>query len=133
MAVGARPLKPPSLTPRALAAASASLVRFEIILALGLGDDGHEPTTISLASGMSTATNLTPAFCRPSRKCASRDRRPSLAITSVAPCVRALDIAGPRRGPVGGLERPFCAPYDHQDLSALIFAAFRPNILQERF
>src|ERR1700712_5409812 len=43
------------------------------------------PTTISLASGMSAATNFTPAFWRPSRKCASRERRSSLAMTSVEP------------------------------------------------
>jgi hypothetical protein len=42
------------------------------------------PTVRRLARGMSTATNSMPAFSRPSRKCASRLRRSSLAITSLA-------------------------------------------------
>lgn len=40
-------------------------------------------TVRRLASGMSAATKSTPAFSSPSRKCASRDSRSSLAITSL--------------------------------------------------
>ena len=49
------------------------------------------PSTSSFASGISAATNRTPAFCSPSRNAASRDSRSSLAITSVALCSRQRD------------------------------------------
>ena len=60
-------------------------VRSEIMRRSACATSAIMPTIISLASGMSAATNLTPAFWSPSRKWASRLRRSSLAITRVAP------------------------------------------------
>lgn len=47
------------------------------------------PTVRSFASGISQARKDTPLACRVSRKAASRLRRSSLAMTSVAPVRRA--------------------------------------------
>jgi hypothetical protein len=75
----------PVTATRFLASAKAALVRVEIILRSAWAMTAMMPTTSSLASGMSAATNRTPAFCSPSRKWASRDSRSSLAIRSVEP------------------------------------------------
>jgi hypothetical protein len=76
-------------TPRSLATARAALVRSEMIRRSACATTAMLPTIISLPSGMTAAANRTPAFRSPSRKCASRLRRSSLAITSVAPCTPA--------------------------------------------
>ena len=93
VARGGRLVGLPSLTPRALAACSAALVRSEIMRRSACATSAMMPTTISLASGMSAATNLTPAFCRPSRKCASRLKPVDLGDHQR----RAVDLAGLQR------------------------------------
>jgi Recombinase len=75
----------PSFTPRALATASASFVRREIASRSACATSAMIPTVRSFASGMSTATNLTPLSRKASRKAALRDSRSSFAMTSVAP------------------------------------------------
>ena len=62
----------PVTATRFRASASAALVRVEIIFLSAWAITAMMPTTSSLASGMSAATNRTPAFWSPSRKCASR-------------------------------------------------------------
>jgi hypothetical protein len=75
----------PSRTPRALAAASASLVRREIASRSCPATSAMIPTVRSLASGKSAATNRTPLSLSVSRNAAFRDSRTSLAMSSVAP------------------------------------------------
>jgi hypothetical protein len=55
-----------------LAPAQASLARREVIFRSAWATTAMMPIVSSLASGMSAATNLTPAFYRPSRKCVAR-------------------------------------------------------------
>jgi hypothetical protein len=94
---------PPSFCPRGLAAARASLVRREIMRRSSSATMAMIPTVRRLALGMSAATNSTPAFSSPSRKCASRLRRSSLAMMRVALCSRAQAQRLGQLGPVGAL------------------------------
>lgn len=75
----------PSLTPRALSAASASLVRREMTSRFCWATRDMMPTIRSLASDLSTARKRTPLLRRVRRKTALRLRRSSLAMISVAP------------------------------------------------
>ena len=68
----AAPFGLPSFTPRALAAASASLVRREIASRSCWATSAMIPTVRSFASGMSTARNRTPLSRSVSRKAALR-------------------------------------------------------------
>ena len=71
LAVSRAPRSPPSFTPRRLAAASAARVRSEMRRRSSSAITAMMPIVSRLAWGMSTATKSTPAFSRPSRKCAS--------------------------------------------------------------
>jgi hypothetical protein len=53
-----------------------------------LVEGGRKQPATGSHFGMSAATKSTPASSRPNRKCASRYRRSSLAMTSLAPCTR---------------------------------------------
>jgi hypothetical protein len=75
----------PSIVPRALAAASAAFVLSDIQRRPSSATTAMMPTVMRLACGMSAATKSMPAFSRPSRKWASRDKRSSLAMTNFAP------------------------------------------------
>ena len=78
------------------------------------------PTVRSFASGRSTAANLTPLSLSASRKAAFRDRRSSLAITSVARGTLATcsacftcgrySLRGGAAGKVVGAPRPRASP-----------------------
>jgi len=76
--------RPPSFTPLALAAASAALVRSDMARRSSSATMAIMPTVSRLAFGMSAAVNAMPERCSPRRKCASRARRSSFAMTSVA-------------------------------------------------
>jgi hypothetical protein len=58
-------------------------------------DHRHNAHVRRFAFGMSAATKSTPAFSKPNRKCASRDRRSSFAMTSLAPWRRHALMASP--------------------------------------
>lgn len=83
----------PSTTPRVFAAARAARVRALTARASSSATNAIMPMVSRLACGMSAATNSTPAFSNPSRKCASRARRSSLAINSTARRARLSAIA----------------------------------------
>ena len=98
------PLGLPSLTPLALAAASAAFVRDEIARRSSSATSAMIPTVSRFACGMSTAMNSTPACSRPSRKWASRLSRSSatndgLGVEGAA----GVEGQGQRRTVVGAL------------------------------
>ena len=81
----ARGFGEPSLMPRALAAASASLVRLLISSRSCCANTARMPNSNVPAFGMSAATISTPDFRRANRNAASRDRRSILAIRIAEP------------------------------------------------
>ena len=84
-AVPARPRKPPSRLPRALAAASAARVRSEIIFASCSAMAAMMWIVRRFACGKSTASNSTFDSIKFEMKATLRAKRSSLAIMSLAP------------------------------------------------
>ena len=96
---------------------------------IDLTDDEHAAVTAAIRRAIETD-----GFPRALRLDPVRSALAKLDPTTTPPIGQvAKPPARPRRRPDSGLERPFCAAYDHQGLSALIFAAFKPNILRGRF
>jgi hypothetical protein len=97
---------------------------------IDLTDDEHAAVTAAIRRAIETD-----GFPRAPRLDPVRSALAKLDPATTPPPDRpaAKPPARPRWRPASGLERPFCAPYDHQGLSALIFAAFKPNILRGRF
>jgi hypothetical protein len=78
------PRSPPSLAPRAFAAASAAFVRAEIISASCSATAARTCTVSRFACGRSTATNSTPLSIKFEIKATFRASRSSFAMISVA-------------------------------------------------
>src|SRR5262249_49386354 len=76
---------PPSLTPRALAAARAAFVRALICSRSCWAITASRPMVSLFASGISAQTKLTPLSCRVMRNAAFLESLSNLAITRVAP------------------------------------------------
>src|SRR5262249_41925788 len=81
----------PRRLPRALAACSASLVRWEII-SRSCCATAARMWIVSLLGGLSTATNATPLSMSAAMNARLRDRRSSLAMQSLALCRRHVII-----------------------------------------
>ncbi|MCP2132673.1 UNVERIFIED_ORG: Holliday junction resolvasome RuvABC DNA-binding subunit [Bradyrhizobium japonicum] len=79
-----------ALTPRTLAAANAALTRSLIMRRSCSATSAKMPTVNLLALGRSAATKATPRLFQPTQKMRVRDKRSSLAITSLAPYRRHI-------------------------------------------